>query len=253
MRKILLFLVAIILIAPFLQAQDNAAMNNKIVHQLNHKNLVKLNLFALALKNITLQYEREISKKTTVGLTLRVMPNSGLPFKSSFKNAINDSTTQNQIDNFKTGNFAIMPEIRFYLGHKGAYHGFYIAPFLSYAHYTGDLPYSYNDNGTDKTIPLSGSINTITGGLMFGAQWNLAKAVYLDWWILGPHYGSSDGSISGKQSLSSTEQSALKSDLDNLNIPLVKTTNTVDANGATINFSGPWAGIRSGLCIGFRF
>src|SRR5665647_1333504 len=142
MKKIILFLIAIILIAPLLQAQDDSTMNNKMVHQLNYKNLVKLNLFALPLKNITVQYEREISKKTTVGLTLRVMPNTTLPFKSSFHNAINDSTTEKQLDNFKTGNFAIMPEIRFYLGHKGAYHGFYIAPFFSYAHYTGDLPYS---------------------------------------------------------------------------------------------------------------
>ena len=146
-----------------------------------------------------------------------------------------------------------MPQIRFYLGHKGAYHGFYIAPFFSYAHYTADLPYNYTDSGVNKTIPLAGSVNTITGGLMFGAQWKLGKSIYLDWWIFGPHYGSSNGSISGKQSLSSTEQSALKSDLDGLNIPIVKTTNSVDANGATINFSGPWAGIRSGLCIGFRF
>ncbi|MDP4283427.1 MAG: DUF3575 domain-containing protein [Bacteroidota bacterium] len=253
MKKIILFLVATTVTASMLYAQDTTEMNHEMAKTKKRQNLIKLNLLALPLKSITVQYERQIGKKTTVGLTLRDMPSTGLPFKNSIRNAITDSTTLNQIDNFKMSNFALMPEIRFYLGRKGAYHGFYIAPFFSYAHYTADLPFSYDDNGTNKTIPLSGSINTITGGLMFGAQWKLAKSLYLDLWLFGPHYGSSKGSISGKQSLSTSEQSSLKSSLDDLNIPLVNTTNTVDANGATLNFSGPWAGIRSGLCIGFRF
>ena len=248
MKKIILLLSILLVAAQLLNAQDkdrNVAGGNK--------NMVKINLFALALKNVTVQYEREISKKTTVAIDVRTMPKSGLPFESSFRNAISDQSTKDQLDNFKTSNFALMPQIRFYMGHKGAYHGFYIAPFLSYAHYTGDLPYSYIDSGVSKTIPLAGSINTISGGLMFGAQWKLGQSIYLDWWIFGPHYGSSNGSISGKKSLSSSEQSALKSDLDGLNIPIVKITNSVDASGATINFSGPWAGVRAGLCIGFRF
>jgi len=253
MKKIILFLAAVLLTTTFLQAQDESATNKKDEQTVSQKNLVKLNLFALGLKNITVQYERVISRKSTIGLTFRVMPKSGLPFKSAFTNAIKDSITTSQIDNFKIGNFAIMPEIRFYLGHKGAYHGFYIAPFVSYAHYTAELPYSYNDNGTNKTIPLSGSVNSISGGLMFGAQWKIGKAVYLDWWMFGPHYGSSNGSISGKQSLSPSEQTNLKSSLDGLSIPIVKTTNTVDANGATLSFTGPWAGIRSGFCIGIGF
>lgn len=245
MKKLILFFSISLLAAQMLHAQDDSPAAKK--------NLVKINLFALALKNITVQYERQISKKTTLALDVRMMPKGSLPFKSSFQNAISDQTTKDQLNNFKTGNFALMPQVRFYLGRKGAYHGFYIAPFLSYAHYTADLPYNYTDSGVNKIIPLSGNVNTITGGLMFGAQWKLGKSIYLDWWIFGPHYGSSSGSISGKKSLSSSEQTALKSALDGLNIPLVKTTNSVDANGATVNFSGPWAGIRSGLCIGFRF
>lgn len=245
MKKIILIFPISLLCAQILHAQDeNSAAK---------KNLVKINLFALALKNITVQYEREISRKTTVALDVRMMPKSSLPFKSSFQNAISDQTTKDQLNNFRTGNFALMPQVRFYLGHKGTYHGFYIAPFLSYAHYTADLPYNYTDSGVNKTIPLSGSVNTITGGLMFGAQWKLGKSIYLDWWMVAPHYGSSHGNISGKKSLSSSEQTALKSALDGLNIPLVKTTNNVDANGATLYFSGPWAGVRGGLCIGFRF
>lgn len=251
MKKIILLLAVLLVTTELINAQDDNI--TKKTEAAGHKNMVKINLFALALKNITLQYEREISKKTTVAIDVRMMPKSGLPFESSFRNAISDQTTKDQLDDFKTGNFALMPQIRFYLGHKGVYHGFYIAPFFSYAHYTANLPYNYTDSGVNKTIPLGGSVNTITGGIMFGAQWKLGKSIHLDWWIFGPHYGSSNGSISGKKFLSSSEQSALKSDLDGLDIPIVKTTNSVDANGATVNFSGPWAGVRAGLCIGFRF
>ena len=253
MKKIICFLIPALFLLPFLHAQDESKANKNIERTGNGKNLVKLNFFALVFKNVTVQYEREIGKKSTIALNLRLMPKGGLPFKSSFRDAINDPNTKNQVDNFKTGNFAFTPEIRFYLGRKGAYHGFYIAPFVSYARYTAELPYIYDDNGTDKTIPLSGSLNTYTGGLLFGSQWKIGKSVYLDWWIFGPHYGSSKGSLEGNQSLSQSEQTALKSNLDDFDIPLVTTTNTVDANGATLSFKGPWAGIRSGFCIGIRF
>ncbi len=246
MNKIPLILFITLFLPPVLFAQQPDSGVNE------NKNEVKINVFAIALKSVSLQYERKISRKTTVGVTFRVMPNSTLPFKSLFKDLISDSSTANQLDNFKTGNVAITPSIRFYLGHKGAYHGFYLAPFISYAHYTVSLPYKYYD-GDYKTIPLSGSMNAATGGFLLGSQWNLSGKVYLDWWILGPHFGFSGGSISGRKSLSPSEQDALQFELDNLDIPLTKTTNTVDANGATVDFSGPWAGIRSGLCVGIRF
>ena len=253
MKKVSFILIAIVSMAPFLHAQDTTSMTKIITKPVHHNNIVKVNLLALGLKTITIQYERVIGRKTTLAVGLRMMPKGNLPFEHNFRSAVKDSTTQNQLDNFKTSNFAIMPEIRFYLSRKGAYHGFYIAPFISYSHYTASLPYNYTDNGADETIPLSGSTNTISGGLMFGAQWKIGKTLYLDWWIFGPNYGSSKGSLSGTQSLSASEQTSLKSSIDGLNVPLVKTTSTVSANGAILNFNGPWAGIRSGLCIGFRF
>jgi hypothetical protein len=254
MKRIILTAILFLMATALLKAQTDSTNTVKKPAPLTiKKNLVKINLFALGLRNISLQYERQITRKTTIGLTLREMPNGLLPFEKSFRNSISDSSTKSQLDNFKVGNFAIIPEIRFYFSRRGAFHGFYIAPFASYAHYTANLPYQYTDNGEDKSIQLAGSVNCITGGLMFGAQWSLGKVVYLDLHIIGPNFGSCNGSINGSTSLSPDEQSALKSSLDDLNVPLVTTSSTVDANGATLKFSGPWAGIRSGLCIGVRF
>ncbi len=217
------------------------------------KNMLKLNLPALALKNITAQYERQIGKKITVAGTFRMMPKGTIPFKSTIVELADDEELERQLNNLKIGNTAFMPEVRFYVGNKGAFRGFYLAPFASIAKYDANLLLEYDDNGATKTIPLAGSVNTLTGGLMMGAQWRLSKVVYLDWWIFGPNYGRSNGDISGQKTLTASEQQSLREELDELDVPLTDFTYDVNGNGASVRFKGPWAGVRGGLCIAFRF
>lgn len=221
------------------------------------KNLVKWNVAALALKSYSFQYERAVGKKISVAMGFRMMPKSHIPFSSTLKSLIDDDQTWESIKDFKTGNFAITPEVRFYLG-ESVFRGFYIAPFVRYTKYNVTLPYNFEATYEGTTVKdkldMKGSLNTITGGVLFGAQWKLSKAVYLDWWILGPNYGSNSGSLSGKKKLGAEEQQALRDALTDLdNLPLAKTKSTVDGEGAKIDFSGPWAGMRSGLSIGYRF
>ena len=217
------------------------------------KNMVKLNLTALALKNFSLQYERAVAKKVTVAGTFRYMPTGSIPFKSSFITIADDPDTERQLNNLKVGNIAFMPEVRFYFSKKGAYRGFYLGLFGNLARYNADVPFEYDDAGLTKTIPMSGNITTITGGLMIGSQFRLGGPVYLDWWILGPNYGTSSGNLSGKKSMSPSEQQSLRDELADVDIPMTKFTYTVDANGASMDIKGPWAGIRAGINIGFRF
>ncbi len=251
MKKICLLLVVII--SPtVLLAQKKTAGETKSI-ETPKKNIIKINLPALALKNITLQYERAIARKVTLAGTLRFMPKGSIPLKSTFINLADDPETERQINNLNVGNVAFMPELRYYLSKKGAFRGFYLGLFASIAKYNANLIYEYDDDGTTKTIPMSGSITGITGGLMIGAQFKLSKKLFLDWWILGPNYGSSNGKISGQQTMDLDEQQSLKDDLNKLDVPLTKFTYEVNGNGATINFKGPWAGLRSGICIGFRF
>ncbi|WP_316752171.1 DUF3575 domain-containing protein [Pedobacter gandavensis] len=230
---------------------------NQEVDNGDAKNLVKWNVAAVALKTYSFQYERAVGKKISVAMGFRLMPKSHVPFSSTFKSLIDDDQTWESIKDFKTGNFAITPEFRYYFG-QSVFRGFYVAPFVRYAKYDVSLPYNYEATfGTttvkDK-IDMKGSLNTITGGVLFGAQWKLSKAVYLDWWILGPNYGSNSGSISGKKKLSTEEQKELRDALTDLeDLPLVKVKSTVDGDGAKIDFSGPWAGMRSGISVGYRF
>ena len=251
MKKILLLVFAT-MFATSIWAQQESDKEDKEI-SIMKKNIIKINLPALAFKNITVQYERALSRKTTVAGTFRFMPKGSIPFKSNIIKLADDPELERQLNNVEIGNMAFMPEIRFYLGKKGAFHGFYVAPFASIARYSANLLFEYDDNGITKNIPLSGNVNSFTGGLMLGAQWKLSKALYLDWWILGPNYGNSKGDIAGKKTLTPSEQQALRDELSMLDIPLTKFTYTVDGNGATVNFKGPWAGVRSGLCIGINF
>lgn len=249
-----LFLLMLIIGVESLFAQVDTSSINKVQ---GGKNLIQINLPAILLKNYSLVYQRAVAKKIAVGLGIRYSAESELPFRSQFADLL-DEETKKQIDNFRTGNVAFTPEVRFYMG-KSVFRGFYIAPFARYAKYDAKLPFNYDYehpvNGPQtNNIQLNGDLTTITGGILFGAQWKLSKLVYLDWWMLGPQYGTSDGTILGKQALSSEEQTALRDELKNLeDLPLVDVTSEVRSDGATVNFKGPWAGVRAGICLGFRF
>lgn len=217
------------------------------------KNVVKINLFAIALKNISLQYERAIARKVTVAGTFRFMPKGSIPFKSTFIKLADDPDTERQINNLKIGNIAFMPEVRYYLSKKGAFRGFYLGLYGNIASYSADVVIEFDNAGTTEKIPMTGKLTGITGGLMIGSQFKLSNKIYLDWWILGPGYGSSKGDLSGQKNMNALEQQDLRNELADLDIPLTEFTYNVNSTGATMNFKGPWAGIRSGLCIGFRF
>ena len=234
------------------QSRDTSATENPRPY------MVKLNLLGLPLNNFSFQFERAIGKKTAVGLGIRYMPESGIPLSGTIESLVDDPEAWYDLEQFRTGNIAFTPEVRFYLG-SDVFRGFYIAPFARYSRYTAELPVTFdvsdvNGNTVPQTLPMSGDLTTITGGLLFGAQWKLSKLVYLDWSILGPQYGGASGNIVGKKSLSAEEQEALRTELQNLeDLPLVTTSYTVDNNGAKVDFKGPWAGVRSSLSIGFRF
>ncbi len=240
-----LLLCFIVTVPVFAQKQDSSAERQR-------NNIVKINLTALVFKNISVQYERKVSKSIAIAANIHYMPLSTLPFLSKIEEAIDDPSVP--VDKFKVGGFGITPEIRLYVGKKGALRGFYIAPFANYTRYKTEFPLDYST----KTGIFSGDIPAVTGGLLFGAQWKLGKSVYLDWWIIGPNYGSAKGDLTYSAILDPTEQLALRDEIESLraDAPFDKLIEsyTVNGNGAMIKAKGPWAGLRGlGINIGFRF
>jgi len=211
------------------------------------------------LRNFSFQYERMISPRISANLGFRFMPKGNVPMVSSFKSLMDDDVYEN-LRNITLGNTAITPEIRIYFGRKTGPLGFYVAPYVRFAHYDVTYPHFeyevYSEDGDyieDKTLALTGKANTTTAGFSIGSQWKINKWVYLDWTIFGPSYGGINGNLNGSASLNEQEQEALREALEDLEIPIAKTTATVDANGGRLKISGPWAGIRTSLSIGVKF
>ena len=222
------------------------------------RNIVKVNVPSLLVKNVSVQYELILSRKVSAAVGFRYMPTTGLPFKNAIADAVDgDEDVRSVITKTEIGNFAATPEIRFYLG-KGYGRGFYLAPYYRYVRFnTGYFPVNYTSsvNGTKQTLTITGDMSANNGGLLLGAQWPLGKHFTLDWWIVGAHFGSGNGNLDGRTSapLSSTEQAQIKSNLEEIDIPLVNKTVSVSANQVAVAFNGAFGGLRSGLCFGFRF
>ena len=102
---------------------------------------------------------------------------------------------------------------------------------------------------------MSGKLTSNTGGLLLGTQSSFGKHVVLDISILGPHYGSGSGVFSGIPSkpLTMIEQDDLRSQLEDIDLPLTEKKITVNANSASLKLDGPWAGIRFAISLGVRF
>ncbi|SEA75179.1 hypothetical protein SAMN05443667_10870 [Flavobacterium gillisiae] len=262
MKKILLTLTVILFNFFIASSQTNTAtsidslsINNELI--IPKKNNVKISLTSLVFKNFQFQYERSLTKRIGFVLGYSFIPKGSVPFKSQINDlASSDPDTQNMFTNAELGYTAITPEVRFYLG-KGYGKGFYIAPFYRHLQYdiTG-VNFTYTtDLGGQADIDMGGKLSANTFGLQFGAQFNLGKNLILDWWIIGPHYGTSKGDFVGVTdgTLSTFEQAELQKELDKIELPLSDVNAKANANGATLNISGPWGGIRSGLSLGYRF
>ncbi|MHA4895022.1 DUF3575 domain-containing protein [Pedobacter sp. PWIIR3] len=240
-----LTLIGFILCTKLSYAQDGGS-------DTEFKNQVKMNVAALVLKNFSFQYQRAVASKIAVGLSVRFAPSSTLPFQGQIESLVDDAEAYNRIKNFKTGNFAITPEVRFYLGER-AFKGFYLAPFASFSNFNASGPFLFQSSQGNIEMPLSGDIKTVTGGVYIGSEFTLAKRIGLDIFI-GPNYGSLSGTIDGTKTLNNDEQNGLRDGLNDLEkIPMIKTKYTVTGNGASVDLDGNWPGLRGGISVSFKF
>ena len=230
------------------------------------KNIVKTNFTAFAFRNINITYERSFTKMFSANVSFSTMPSGEVPF---LKNFLSDED-YDELGLLNLSSFAFTLEPRIYLG-KGYGKGFYLAPYYRNSSFKAENfiynfeleKYIETEDGygdyTYEEIPLntSGKIKANSFGLMIGTQFFLNKSgsLIMDLWIIGAHYGSSKGDFDfvSKHTLTPEQQAALKEDIEGLDIPVLDYEVTTSAKGAHVKVNGPWAGLRSGLSIGYRF
>ncbi|MFM9021411.1 MAG: DUF3575 domain-containing protein [Sediminibacterium sp.] len=229
----------------------------KQASQSTPKNIFRVNLSSLVLKNYHVTYERALSKKISLSVSYRLMPKGSLPFKDYFDNSVSGSALQ--FNGIQVGNSAITPELRFYLG-KGTMKGFYLAPYARFASFEATTPINYTSTGGGsavvKTGDFVGKVTSTSAGIMLGWQFNLSKKLVMDLQLIGGHFGSCSGNLAlvSVIPLSAQEQTSLQSSLNDIKVEPFDIKTSVNANGANIQVTGPWAGIRgANIGIGFRF
>ena len=217
-------------------------------------NVIKLNISALAVKNISVQYERQLGKRVTAALNVHFIPYGSLPYVSRIANAVNQPLIN--FDKMSFGNIGVTPELRYYMGLKPPLRGFYMSAFVNYNNYKMNLPVIYG-SAIKKTGIFTGNISSLTAGVQFGIQWRLTKCLVLDWWIIGPNFGFGKGHFDFAGKLDSFEQTDLRDALEQLkrDAPFSWIEGyTVNAEGANVQVKGPWVGLRGlGFNLGFRF
>lgn len=228
-------------------------------------NVVKLNLLPLTTGTIAVEYERALTDRFTAGAMFSFRGgNSKLPFSSTINSFVDDEDAKNILEKTTLGATSFAVEGRYYTGKKGAFRGFYLAPYLKYANYAVGTPIPVDidpptGSGYEKIeeVMAKGNLSALTVGLGVGVQFKLAKNVALDWRIIGPGYGSGSGTLSGTpdRELTPDEQQEIREQIDDLDeIPFVKiVSKDVDANGIKFKTKSPWGGIRTALSIGYRF
>ena len=133
------------------------------------KNIIKTNIFGDAISNFNLTYERSLLKKMSFSVGVRYMPKMGMPqfVKDKVESTIDNKNVR--ISDFQMGNFAITPEVRFYLG-RGKMRGFYIAPYVRYASFDLQVPMTY-----DYTRLYRKSISIIYRNFYINIWWNINR------------------------------------------------------------------------------
>ena len=247
MKKMLL-LLSIIALSEFSNAQ---------------KNLIKTNLFSLALNNYNLTYERAITKKLSISAGYRTMPKGTAPLKKYIEDYVGRNDFE--INSFQLGNTALTLEGRLYLGRK-TLNGFYLSPYLRYTDYSFVFPITHPQNISsggainNPAILLTGNVQALCGGLMMGVQSNLSKRLVMDVTIIGAHFGNSKGVLTASNITPALTGQDLIDFQQTINdyqeVGPYKFVGTVypDGTGAEQKANGPWIGIRTlSFTLGYRF
>lgn len=222
---------------------------------------LKMNLTQLLIPAISFQAEFAFNPFMSLALGASYLPKRGVP------DAIYNLNNNPYHSYFSSPVFegkTLTPELRIYpFGRSPS--GFYLAPYVQFAHYVAHQTVSYQDPRS-PSAPTYSALAThdykgTTYGLMIGKQWVILKHLTIDWWIIGGGYGKAKYTYSWQVDgidLTPEQQSFLKEQAQqNFGAfslfgvrPDIETTN----NSAFASAVLPMFSLRfMGICVGFAF
>ncbi|WEK35870.1 MAG: hypothetical protein P0Y53_25575 [Candidatus Pseudobacter hemicellulosilyticus] len=229
------------------------------------KNVVKMNVSSLVLNSYNFYYERMLTRKISITGGFKTMPRTGLSSTTIGEKLVDqldiDRDDQDDIDRLEASSNAFTLGVRFYTGKRPGAKGFYAELYGRYTNLKAYYAYDYTSS-SDKNykFPIEVSTNGFGGGLLLGGQFNIAKKVVVDLYIIGAHYGKLNGdanAITDLSSMTAQERQDMQDDINDL-APSFNDKKMLQVNvtesGVRGNVDGPFLGVRAaGLSIGWTF
>jgi len=261
-KQIILNAICVLLIYAEANAQDPVTPVTAKDIPLINKNLIKFNLSGVVLNSYTLQYERVLNRKQSIALTIGASPNVSLPFRSTLlKDFGNNEDAKRAIETTVFTKYTATLEYRFYFSGK-APKGLYFAPFVRYMNMKLSQDYTFTpSDGRLHTAHMNSQFNGFGAGFLIGDQFLIGPHWAIDWWIVGPFYGTNItadfiGTDPQMDDMSQQDLANLKSNIEGVKLPLYTTTATVTpaTNTVEAKLVGPYYGVRAfGVCVAYRF
>jgi hypothetical protein len=217
------------------------------------KNSIELGLGGLAVGAINLRYERLITPKSGLQITIApITPKSWNPEEIS-----GEDWSDISFEKTKFNGIAIIPEYRFYFGQGEGMRGFYVAPYLRYTNY------GFNSTGTIEAEPGKASLrlSSFGAGIGVGAQWIIGDHFTIDWNIMG--IGGDAYNLRAKMEADDPDYNMLEfandfleeleMNNDEVPIDLTDIANTVELNKFRFNIPFGLVGFRAGISVGYAF
>ncbi len=224
-------------------------------------NTIKFNFSPLVFRTFSFQYERVLGPKMSVllqgGYTLsRSVPSTLMNMLKSM-DTLNASGKYTAVTSAQfNGGFQVTPEFRFYPA-GNANKGFYIGAYFRYLNLGVSANVDHRDNASSPIMKYQykGSYSFTSFGAQVGYQWFLGENLTLDWWIVGLNVGSNKVKMEADGDFSTVDKPQYINDINlNLTGTFFHNVNaTMNNSKASLQFSMPGLGIRSGLCLGYRF
>jgi hypothetical protein len=213
------------------------------------ENVVKLGISGVGYGDFALSYERLITPKSAINLTVGYLnPNvSIIGFSNSFP-----FSEGLEIVGLNSG-FHTSVDYKFYVGKKQAPRGIYIAPYLRYFNYNMGL----NDTIDKVVFNVDTKISSIGAGFELGYHWVVYDRISIDWYFIG---------IGAEYMMPKLVYTTDDPDFDYQSIQQnvrdvfkgwsyfqkrLKTTHSKD--NMTAKLSTFFPGVKTGLSIGFAF
>ncbi len=277
MKKITLFLLLIVCSVSLYAHVDNIPQDEEaqvkgVNKEKKHRHLLKVNLTNLLINHYYFNYELAIFKFLSVDVGYGMIPKSPIPYiKDMVKEPRPAEDTYEMVRalyDTKLSGQVFNASIKLYLG-KGWSKGFYFEPYyrlesykVSDFHLEVDedvnlVGFQHPEGGTE--VDMSGNMESRSFGLLLGTQWFVGKKkrFLIDVWWLGLHYGEVIASVEGRPNVALTDEQLqdIQNNFNDMDIEneYVEFETEVHQDHAKIKAIAPWAGVRMGISIGYRF